>query len=246
MHPGARNERFDTGWVSRATPSPLAVALQARPPVAVCRILLHKLRACVTQPVSPPSLITFYRFSAVPRAFDCCCFFSFFLLRRRWGNLEIDTITIFSLGNRLDRFSIWRAGEEGSIDGARVDSRGGRSVARVGGGGGGTHWWSCGSRKIYITRNTGVTYKPRTGSGHSAPAQSRIQIGGTLNWVNVRIYRVTGISRKSYSPHLGSERRDSRLPTTAYLHEVFVSHVTFCSSFSTYFKDELAPRVHRG
>lgn len=75
MHPGARNERFDTGWVSRATPSPLAVALQARPPVAVCRILLHKLRACVTQSVSPPSLITFYRFSAVPRAFDCCFFF---------------------------------------------------------------------------------------------------------------------------------------------------------------------------
>lgn len=116
---------------------------------------------------------------------------------------------IFFLENRLDRSSIWRAGGEESIDGARVDSEEvGRSRAW---GGGGIRWWSSGSRKIYITRNTGVTYKPRTGSGHSAPAQSRIQIGGTLNWVNVRIYRVTGISRKSYSPHLGSQRRDSRL-----------------------------------
>lgn len=249
MHPGARNERFDTGWVSRATPSPLAVALQARPPVAVCRILLHKLRACVTQPVSPPSLITFYRFSAVPRAFDCCCFF-FFLLPL--------TSSLGKSRNRYDYNFFSRKSARSILDLAsgrrRIDrwcTRGfpRRSVGRAGGGwggGGGTHWWSCGSRKIYITRNTGVTYKPRTGSGHSAPAQSRIQIGGTLNWVNVRIYRVTGISRKSYSPHLGSERRDSRLPTTAYLHEVFVSHVTFCSSFSTYFKDELAPRVHRG
>lgn len=122
-----------------------------------------------------------------------------------------------------------------------------RSVGRAGGGEegvGGAHWWSSGSRKIYITRNTGVTYKPRTGSGHSAPAQSRIQIGGTLNWVNVRIYRVTGISRKSYSPHLGSQRRDSRLLQRPVTRGIRISHVTFCSSFSTYFKGELT-RIHR-
>ena len=50
------------------------------------------------------------------------------------------------------------------------------------------------AREKSISRETGVTYKPRTGSGHSAPAQSRIQIGGILNWVNVRIYRAAGIS----------------------------------------------------
>lgn len=44
------------------------------------------------------------------------------------------------------------------------------------------------AREKSISRETGLTYKPHTGSGHSAPAQSRIQIGGILNWVNVRIY----------------------------------------------------------
>ena len=57
------------------------------------------------------------------------------------------------------------------------------------------------AREKSISRETGVTYKPRTGSGHSAPAHSRIQIGGILNWVNVRIYRVAGISlSKKFAP----------------------------------------------
>lgn len=120
--------------VSRATPSPLAVALQARPPVAVCRILLHKLRACVTQPVST-SLITFYRFSAVPPARrDSILVFFFFLffLRRRWGNFEIDTVNFFS--RKSARSILDLASGRRRIDRwCTRGFRGGRSVARVGG-----------------------------------------------------------------------------------------------------------------
>lgn len=117
--------------VSRATPSPLAVALQARPLVAVCRILLHKLRACVTQPVST-SLITFYRFSAVPPARRDSILVFFFFLCRRWGNFEIDTANFFS--RKSARSILDLASGRRRIDRwCTRGFRGGRSVARVGG-----------------------------------------------------------------------------------------------------------------
>lgn len=88
------------------------------------------------------------------------------------------------------------------------------------------------AREKSISRETGLTYKPHTGSGHSAPAQSRIQIGGILNWVNVRIYyRVTGISRKRSSLRLGS-----RMPR---LHPVGLAIGIATSDMATFFVQRL-------
>lgn len=124
--------------VSRATPSLLAVALQARPPVAVCRILLHKLRACVTQPVST-SLITFYRFSALldarHDALDYCYYFFFLLITlnnssKNRGYLNFFLSTLEEIGSIDPRFGEWTKRNRSMVH-AWIPRR---SVGRAGGG----------------------------------------------------------------------------------------------------------------
>lgn len=70
------------------------------------------------------------------------------------GEISKSIRRIFFLENRLDRFSIWRAGEEESIDGARVDSEEVGRSRGWGGGGGGGHTGGALAREKSISRET--------------------------------------------------------------------------------------------